>query len=123
MALSAEVNSETIKKMKFAIIAGSANNKLANEQTHGKMLLEKGITYAPDYLINAGGLINGYSEIAGFNKKRTIKLAENIYETIRNLLQKSKNENISTSEAANKIAEKRIDDIRKIKASYLISDR
>lgn len=117
-ALGATVNTETIAKMNCAIIAGAANNQLADEQIHGQMLLEKGILYAPDYLINAGGLINCYSEIAGFSKKRTMQLAENIYEATRNVLKMSKSEKISTSEAANKIAEKRIADIKKIKASF-----
>ena len=117
-AFGATVNTETIDKLKCAIIAGSANNQLLDEQVHGRLLLEKGILYAPDYLINAGGLINCYSEIAGFSKKRTMQLAENIYEATRSVLKKSKAENIPTHEAANKIAEKRIEDIRKIKAAY-----
>lgn len=117
-ALGATINSETINKLNCAIIAGAANNQLAEEEVQGRQLLEKGILYAPDYLINAGGLINCYSEIAGFNRKRTLQLAENIYEATRSVLQKSKAENIPTNEAANKIAEKRIEDIRKIKAAY-----
>jgi leucine dehydrogenase len=117
-ALGATINSETIEKLNCAIIAGAANNQLADETIHGKLLLTKGIVYAPDYLINAGGLINCYSEIAGFSKKRTMQLAENIYEATRNVLKKSKSENIPTHEAANKIAEKRIADIRGIKAAY-----
>lgn len=117
-ALGATVNTETINRLKCPIIAGSANNQLADEVVHGNMLLEKGILYAPDYLINAGGLINCYSEIAGFSKKKTLQMAENIYEATRRVIQKSKEENIPTIEAANKIAEKRIADIRKIKASY-----
>ena len=117
-ALGATVNTETINRLKCSIIAGSANNQLADEVVHGYLLLEKGIMYAPDYLINAGGLINCYSEIAGFNKKKTLQMTENIYEVTRRVLQKSKLENIPTNEAANKIAEKRIEDIRKIKASY-----
>ncbi|MEO8795338.1 MAG: Glu/Leu/Phe/Val dehydrogenase, partial [Daejeonella sp.] len=116
-ALGATINSETIDILKCAIIAGSANNQLADERIHGQQLLDKGILYAPDYLINAGGLINCYSEIAGFSKKRTMQLAENIYDATRNVLQMSKAENIPTNEAANKIAEKRIEDIRKIKGS------
>ncbi len=115
-ALGATVNTETIDRLKCSIIAGSANNQLADEELHGKMLLEKGIVYAPDYLINAGGLINCYSEIAGFNKKKTLQMAENIYEATRRVLQKSKQDSIPTHQAANKIAEKRIEDIRKIKA-------
>lgn len=117
-ALGATVNTETINRLQCPIIAGSANNQLADEVVHGNLLLEKGILYAPDYLINAGGLINCYSEIAGFNKKKTLQMAENIYEATRRVIQKSKEENIPTIEAANKIAEKRIADIRKIKASY-----
>ena len=117
-ALGATLNSVTIGKLKCGIIAGSANNQLADETIHGRLLLEKGIIYAPDYLINAGGLINCYSEIAGYSKKRTMQLAENIYEATRSVLKKSKFENIPTNEAANKIAEKRIEDIRKLKASY-----
>lgn len=117
-ALGSTVNTETINRLKCSIIAGSANNQLADEEIHGRMLLEKGILYAPDYLINAGGLINCYSEIAGFNKKKTLQMAENIYEATRRVLKKSKEENIPTHEAANKIAEKRIEDIRKIKAAY-----
>jgi leucine dehydrogenase len=117
-ALGATVNTETINRLKCSIIAGSANNQLADEVVHGNLLLKKGIMYAPDYLINAGGLINCYSEIAGFNKKKTLQLTENIYDATRRVIQKSKLENIPTYEAANKIAEKRIEDIKKIKSSY-----
>lgn len=117
-ALGATINTKTISRLKCAIIAGSANSQLEDEVLHGQMLLDKGILYAPDYVINAGGLINMYSEIARFNKKRTLQLTENIYEAIRNVLKLSKAENISTIEAANKIAEKRIADIKKIKTTY-----
>ncbi|WP_121200621.1 Glu/Leu/Phe/Val dehydrogenase dimerization domain-containing protein [Mucilaginibacter gracilis] len=117
-ALGATINTETIKQLKCAIIAGSANSQLKDDKLHGQMLLEKGILYAPDYVINAGGLINLYSEIAGFNKKRTMQLTENIYDAVRNVLKLSKTENIPTVEAANKIAEKRIADIKKIKTTY-----
>ncbi len=82
--------------MKFAIIAGSANNQLADEQVHGKMLLDKGILFAPDYLINAGGLISCYSELTGFGKKRTMQLTENIYNATRDVIKMSKKDNIPT---------------------------
>jgi len=116
--LGATVNTQTINKLKCAIIAGSANNQLEDEHLHGQMLLDKGILFAPDYVINAGGLINCYSELMGFSKKRTLQLTENIYEATRNVLRLSKAEKISTIEAANKIAEKRIADIKKVKSSY-----
>ena len=117
-ALGATVNDRTIPKMKFAIIAGSANNQLANEQLHGHMLLEKNILFAPDYLINAGGLINCYAELTGFGKKRSKQLTEHIYDATRNVIKMSKKDNIPTIMAANRIAEQRIADIKKIKSSY-----
>ncbi|SDS73947.1 leucine dehydrogenase [Mucilaginibacter mallensis] len=116
--LGATVNTQTINKLKCGIIAGSANNQLEDEHIHGQMLLDKGILFAPDYVINAGGLINCYSELMGFSKKRTLQLTENIYDATRNILKLSKTENISTIEAANKIAEKRIADIKKVKSSF-----
>jgi leucine dehydrogenase len=117
-ALGATINAQTIGKLKYAIIAGSANNQLEDEQEQGRMLLEKGVLFAPDYVINAGGVINCYSELMGFSKKRTLQLTENIYEATRNVLRLSKAEKISTIEAANKIAEKRIADIKKVKSTY-----
>lgn len=117
-ALGGIINSSTIPKMKCAIIAGSANNQLADEDLHGQMLLEKGIIFAPDYLINAGSMINSYAELSNYSKKRALQLAENIYEVTRGVLQKSKAENIPTIKAADIIAEKRISDIKKIKTSY-----
>lgn len=117
-ALGATINTQTINKLKCGIIAGSANNQLLDEEVHGQMLVDKGILFAPDYVINAGGIINCYSELMGFSKKRTLQLTENIYEATRNILKLSKAENISTINAANKIAEKRIADIRKVKSSY-----
>ena len=117
-ALGATINNQTINKLKCAIIAGSANNQLEDEAVHGQMLLEKGILFAPDYVINAGGIINCYSELMGFSKKRTLQLTENIYEATRNVLKLSAAESISTTMAANKIAEKRIADIKKVKSTY-----
>src|SRR6195952_252810 len=117
-ALGGTINTQTINKLKCGIIAGSANNQLEDEEIHGQLLLKKGILFAPDYVINAGGIINCYSELMGFSKKRTLQLTENIYEATRNVLKLSKAESISTIEAANKIAEKRIADIKKVKSTY-----
>lgn len=117
-ALGATINDKTIKTMKFAIIAGSANNQLANEKTHGQMLHDKGILYAPDYLINAGGIMSCYSELTGFNKKRTEQLIENIYDVTRDVIKLSKSENIPTNLAVAQMAENRIEAIKQIKSSY-----
>ena len=117
-AMGATVNAKTIENMKFSIIAGSANNQLKDEVADSELLHEKGILFAPDYLINAGGLISCYSELTGFGKKRTVQLTENIYDATRNVIKLSKSENIPTNIAANRIAEKRIADIKKIKSTY-----
>jgi leucine dehydrogenase len=117
-ALGATVNTETLSQLKCAIIAGAANNQLADENIHGKMVMEKGIIYAPDFLINAGGLIHVYSEMQGHSAKRAMEKTEHIYQVTLEILKKSREENIPTYEAANKIAEKRIADIRRIKAAY-----
>jgi leucine dehydrogenase len=117
-ALGATINNETISKLKCVIIAGSANNQLDDERLRGRQLLERGILFAPDYVINAGGIINCYSELMGFSKKRTMQLTENIYEATINVLKLSAAESISTIEAADKIAENRIATIKKVKSSY-----
>lgn len=117
-ALGGTVNTQTISKLKCGIIAGSANNQLDDEDVHGQLLLDKGIIFAPDYVINAGGVINCYTELMGFTKKRSLQLTENIYEATRNVLKLSKAENISTIVAANKIVEKRITDIGSVKSGY-----
>ncbi|MFC3196953.1 Glu/Leu/Phe/Val dehydrogenase [Parapedobacter deserti] len=114
-ALGGTVNSDTISKMRCRIIAGSANNQLRDEEEDGRLLMDKKILYAPDYLINAGGLISCYSEIAGYSAMRTAALTENIYEATRSVLRKSEAENVASYKAANQIAETRIADMRKIK--------
>lgn len=117
-ALGATVNTETLNRLKCAIIAGAANNQLADEHVHGHLVMEKGILYAPDFLINAGGLINVYAELSNYSAKRAMEKTEHIYEVTLEILKKSQEENIPTFEAANRIAEKRIEDLRRVKASY-----
>lgn len=117
-ALGATLNTENIERLKCAIVAGAANNQLAEEIIHGKMLMEKGIIYAPDFLINAGGLINVYSEFTGYNRQRALSQTEKIYDVTISILKKSKQENIPTYLAAKQIAEKRLADISKVKSTY-----
>jgi glutamate dehydrogenase/leucine dehydrogenase len=83
-ALGATVNSETIPQLKCSIIAGAAHNQLAEEKVHGRQLIDKGIIYAPDFLINAGGLINVYSELKGYNREQALAKAEKIYDFVFN---------------------------------------
>lgn len=107
-ALGATVNKDTIAQMKFSVIAGSANNQLADEKADGNRLLDKGIVYAPDFLINAGGVINCYQEIIGYDRKKAMERVEGIYNQTLNIFSLSEQEKISTSDAATKIALERI---------------
>ena len=107
-ALGATVNDATIPKMSCEIIAGAANNQLANEHIHGEQLRKAGILYAPDFLINAGGLINVYSEIVKYDRAESLKKTENIYHTTLDIFKRSETENITTHLAALEIAMDRI---------------
>jgi len=118
-ALGATLNDDTIPRLKCAIIAGAANNQLHEEQKHGRMLKEQGIVYAPDFLINAGGLINVYTEYLGdYNRDKVYKQAENIYNTCLEIVNKADAEGITSHEAAVAMALDRIDQIGKVKRSF-----
>src|SRR5690606_17639276 len=106
-ALGATLNDDTIPRLKCSIVSGAANNQLKDEVKHGYMLIDRGITYAPDFLINAGGLINVYNEYLGnYNRARVFEQAEKIYTTCMNIFALAEKEKINTQEAAIKLAEK-----------------
>lgn len=107
-ALGSSINDTTLKRLKCSVISGAANNQLADEVKHGKMVMEKGIIYAPDFLINAGGLINVYSELNGYNREESIKKTEEIYHTTLEILKKSELEEITPHKAAKQIAQSRV---------------
>jgi leucine dehydrogenase len=107
-ALGATLNTENISRLKCSIVAGAANNQLADENIHGPMLVQKGIVYAPDFLINAGGLINVYSELNGYDRSKALAQTEHIYNATMDILKKAQAEDIHTQLAAMQIAEKRI---------------
>ena len=112
-ALGATINDETINKIQAKVIAGAANNQLANEVMHGNLLKERGILYAPDFLINAGGVINVYSELANLTSAQVMEKTENIYNTSLEIFKFAETNNITTHRAAMEIAQKRIDDKKK----------
>ncbi len=114
-ALGATINDNTIDQFKFKIIAGCANNQLEVEEKHGRLLLEKGIIYAPDFVINSGGLINVYSELEGYNRERAMGKAGGIRDVVAKVLDIAEKENIPSYLAANKLAEERIAAIRNTK--------
>lgn len=115
-ALGATVNNDTLSRLKCKIICGAANNQLADEKTHGVLVAKSGILYAPDFVVNAGGIINVYYELEGYNRERALVHAEKIYDTTYNLFQLAKKENIPTYMAANRLGEQRIEAIARINA-------
>jgi len=106
-ALGATVNDDTLSRLKCSIIAGAANNQLKDEAAHGKAVMDKGIIYAPDYMINAGGVINCFAEVDGQTSEWAMKKAAEIYDTTALIINRSKEENIPTYAIANKMAEER----------------
>ncbi len=108
-ALGATIDDDTIYKIKAKVIAGAANNQLAEEEKHGRILRERGIVYAPDFLINAGGIINVYAELEDYDKQEIIRKTENIYNTTLEILDSAKVNDLTTHEAALNIARERIE--------------
>jgi leucine dehydrogenase len=109
-ALGAVINDQTLPKFKFEIIAGAANNQLAEER-HGDELEKRKILYAPDYVINAGGLINVYGELMGWSSERSKRKAGEIYDTLLQLFELARKEGLHTYEAADRLAERRIEQV------------
>jgi leucine dehydrogenase len=113
-ALGATVNEKTIPKFKFGIVAGAANNQLANDAC-GDELHKRGILYAPDYAINAGGLMNVYIELQGYDRERANRMVTGIYDIIGNIFKFAERENIPNYRAADRMAEHRIAAIGRVK--------
>jgi leucine dehydrogenase len=108
-ALGATINDVTIPQLKARIVAGAANNQLEIEKKHGIMLRDKGIIYAPDFLINAGGIINVYAELENYGKQEIMRKTENIYNTTLEILTNADLQGITTYQAAFDVAQARID--------------
>ncbi len=106
-ALGGIINDSTIPQLTCEIVAGGANNVLLEER-HGVVLEERGILYAPDYVANAGGVINVYSELAGWSSARAFRKADEIYDTILKVFAIAKQDNVPTYVAADRLAEQRI---------------
>jgi len=112
-AMGAVINPTSIENLKCSVIAGAANNQLEKEDRDAKLLKEKEIMYVPDYVINAGGLINVANELQGYNKEKAKYQVEGIYYILMRIFDYATNNNISTLEAANLLAERRIQDFIK----------
>ncbi len=112
-ALGATVNDETLERLKCSIIAGAANNQLMKESIHGKAVMDRGIIYAPDYMINAGGVINCFAEVDERSSEWAMEKAAQIYDTTLEIVNGSKATNTPTYAIANKMAEDRIKQAKK----------
>lgn len=117
-ALGAVVNDDTINHLSCDIIAGGANNILENEIRHSHMLQDRNILYAPDYVINAGGIINVASELQGYNEQLAMEKTAEIYDTLLNVFKYADRHQMTTIEAANCLAEKRIKTVGEIGNIY-----
>ncbi|MDH5803755.1 MAG: leucine dehydrogenase [Gemmatimonadota bacterium] len=110
-ALGAVINDKTLDVMKFEIIAGGANNQLAQNR-HGDVLNERGVVYAPDYVNNGGGLINVNAELAGWSLEESHEKAGQIYDTVLGVLEIAREEGIPSYKAADRLAERRIQEVK-----------
>ncbi len=117
-ALGAIINEETIPRLKCKIVAGPANNQLANNEA-GNELEKRGILYAPDYAVNAGGLMNVSIEFEGWNKERALRMTRTIYYNLGRIFKIAERDNIPTWQAADRMAEERIEILGKLKLPYM----
>jgi len=117
-ALGAVINDDTLKQLKVDIIAGGANNQLA-EDRHGVLVEEQGMVYAPDYVINGGGLINVNAELHGWSLERARNKAGEIYDTILRVFEIAKQEKIPSYQAADRLAQHRIAAIAKVRQNFV----
>jgi leucine dehydrogenase len=118
-ALGATINSRSIPALKCAIVAGGANNQLETE-SDGDELERRGILYVPDYIINAGGVINVADELEGaYNRDRALKRAGGIQDNVRRVLELAASEGIPTYRAADRMAEERMNGIGQLHHMYL----
>jgi leucine dehydrogenase len=117
-ALGGIVNDKTLPRFKFEIVAGGANNQLAEER-HGDELERRGMTYAPDYVINGGGLINVNAELNGWSPERARNKAAEIYDTILRVFEIARDERIPSYRAADRLAEQRIAAVAQVRQNFV----
>lgn len=117
-AMGGILNEDTIARLKCSIVAGAANNQLRVEKDDGARLADRGILYAPDFVINAGGLINVANELEGYNQERALTQADGVYGVLRRVFERAKADNIPMWRAANNLAMDRIESIGRIRRTW-----
>lgn len=121
-ALGAIINDDTLPRLRVGVIAGGANNQLG-EQRHGIALEQQGILYAPDYVINGGGVINVYGELQGWTMDRAKRKAQEIYDTILRVFEIANRDGIPSFQAADRLAEERLKSVAALKDMWVAGDR
>src|SRR5471030_1104868 len=117
-ALGGTVNEQTLPRLKCKIICGAANNQLATEAI-GDELSARGMLYAPDYAVNAGGLMNVSLEIDGYNRERAMRMMRTIYYNVGRIFEIAERDGIPSYKAADRMAEERISAIGKIRLPHM----
>ena len=113
-ALGAVLNERTIPRLKVKVVAGGANNQLAEPDRDGQDLHRRGVLYAPDFVINAGGLINVYNEFVGYDRERALRMADGIHRTTLRIFEIAEREKIPSYLAGDRLAEERLADVRRL---------
>ncbi|MGH2765081.1 MAG: Leu/Phe/Val dehydrogenase [Actinomycetota bacterium] len=117
-ALGAVIRDDTIPELKCKVVAGAANNQLERAE-HGEALADLGILYAPDFVINAGGLINVADELIGYDRERAMKKVEDIYRTLREVFRRSRLEGVTPARAAERLAEDRMARVSRVRLLWV----
>ncbi|TXK65682.1 Glu/Leu/Phe/Val dehydrogenase dimerization domain-containing protein [Alkalisalibacterium limincola] len=117
-ALGGTINEKTIDRIKAKVICGAANNQLADNEI-GDELSKRGVLYAPDYAVNAGGLMNVSLEIDGYNRERAMRMMRTIYHNLGRIFEIAERDKIPTYKAADRMAEERIATIGKLKLPHM----
>ncbi|MBE3596513.1 MAG: Glu/Leu/Phe/Val dehydrogenase [Hydrogenibacillus sp.] len=117
-ALGGILNDETVPRLRARVVAGAANNQLADAR-HAAALVERGIVYAPDFVINAGGVINVADELYGYNRERVMKKVETLYDKVKHIFAVADREGITPHDAAERLALERIEAVRRVRKRFL----
>lgn len=118
-AVGGIINERTLPKVRAPIVCGGANNILEDEERDGELLVERGITYGPDYVVNAGGLMNVNAELRGWPEGKAMEDAEGIFDTVKRVLHKATAEGTTAVVASNRLAMERIESVARLRRLHV----